>query len=55
MEKGYKAKAIIELMYEYGLSYNSELTRKRINSLMKHIRKGTHWKHISKYYDIPTE
>ena len=55
MSKGYKAKAIFGLMYDYGLSYNPDMTRVRINALMKHIRKGTHWRHISVNYDIPTK
>lgn len=48
MKQGMKAKEIYFNLYELGLSYNPILTRERINSLMKHIRKGTQWKHIYK-------
>lgn len=52
MEKGYKAKAIYEMLYEYGLTYSSTLTRSKINSLMKHLRKKTHWVFVSEKYNI---
>lgn len=52
MEKGYKAKAIYEILFDNMMTYNTEITRSRINNLMKHIRKKTHWKHISVHYNI---
>ena len=52
MTQGLKAKRIYEVMYDENLSYNPELTRERINHLMKHLRHGTHWKAIARAYNV---
>lgn len=55
MRDGYKANDILYLIYDYGMTYNPNLTRLRINSLMKHLRAGTHWVEIAKEFGIITD
>lgn len=50
MESGYKAKAIYNILLE--LSDNPNITLERVKSLYKHIRYMTHWKEISRFYNI---